>query len=187
MRGASGEINKARIFRQIGTPQCADQPCVLLLAHQRDDDPAVAGSVDAGRYVQLPRCAALEDMFGELVAKDRRRTLRQTDLEIPAFAAALARIERDGESLRRIEPGQSVDDDRPDPVRRPVIPEIDRDQAGKGLRDRVGAGQSDMGALLAKAADREIEEPRIARTQLFIAEPEPGSDTRTEALDHDVG
>jgi len=107
-----------------GRPSAPTSLVLLRLADQRHDDPAVAGSVDAGRHVQLPRCAALEAMFDELVAEDRRRALRQTDLEIPAFAAALACVERDTESLRGIAPGQSIDDDRPDPVRRPVIPRL---------------------------------------------------------------
>ena len=102
VRGACGEIGKARVLGQIGPPERADQPGILLLAHQRHHDPAVAGPVGAGRHVQLPRCSAFQDVLGELMAEDRRRALRQADLDPLALAAALARIERDPERLRCI-------------------------------------------------------------------------------------
>ncbi len=141
MPGAPGEIGKARILRQIGPFERFDEPDILLLTHQCHDDPAIAGAVGAGRHVQLPRRPTLENMLSKLVAEDRRGALREADLEPPAPATALARIKRDTEGLRRIETGQGVDDDRPDPVRGAVIAEIDRHQPGKGLRHRIGAGQ----------------------------------------------
>jgi hypothetical protein len=72
-------------------------------------------------------------------------------------------------------------------MRRPVISEIDRHQPGEGLRHGIGAGQRGIGAFLTKAADRDIEQPRVASAQLVIAEPEPGGDTRAETFDHDIG
>ena len=119
--------------------------------------------------------------------EDRRRALRQADLDPLTLAATLARIERDPDGLRRVEAGQSVDDDRPDPMRRPVIAEIDRHQPGEGLRDGIGAGQIDIRALLAKAADRDIEKPRIARPQLVVTKAEPSGDARAETFDDDIG
>src|ERR1700746_3289521 len=125
MRGARSEIRKPWILRQIGPPERADQPNKMLLPNRRHNDPAVTGSIGASRHVQLPWGAALQDMFGELVAEDRRRALRQADLDPLALAAALAGIEGDTQGLCRIEPGQGVDDDRPDPVGRTIIAEID--------------------------------------------------------------
>src|SRR6516225_4157099 len=93
MRGACSKIGKPGILRQIGPSERDGEPGELLLAHQRHHDPAITRPVGAGRHIQLPRCAAFEPMFGELMAEDRRSTLCQADLEPLAFATALACVE----------------------------------------------------------------------------------------------
>ena len=108
VRCACGKIGKPWIVGQIRPAQRAHQPDILLIAHQRHHDPAVAGPVRAGRRVQLPRRAALQDMLGELMPQDGRRALRQADFDPLTLAAALARIERDPERLRCVEAGQRV-------------------------------------------------------------------------------
>ena len=83
--------------------------------------------------------------FGELVAKDRRRASRQADLDPPSLAAALARIKRTPESLRRIEAGQGIDDNRPDPMRRPVIAEVYRISPEKACATELVQGRPSRG------------------------------------------
>ena len=94
-------------------------------------------------------------MLGELVAENRRRALREADLEAPTPAAPLARIERHPYRLRRVEPGQSVDDDRADAVRCAVIAEIERDiSPEKACATESVQGTVGVGPFLTKAADR---------------------------------
>src|SRR5205823_3818377 len=115
-------------------------------------------------------------------AEDRGAALDEAEGEPAAFAAPLALEERRGETLRRVEPGQRVDDHRSDVVRRAVPAAVDRHQAAEGLCHPVGAGPRRVGPLLAEAADGDVEEAPVARGKGRIAEPEPRRDAGAETL-----
>src|SRR5258708_19599586 len=64
---------------------------------------------------------------------------------------------------------------------------IDAEGARQGLRDDVEGRLVAQRAGQPEAADRAIDQARIDRRQLVIAEPEPVHDTGPVILDEDVG
>ena len=72
-------------------------------------------------------------------------------------------------------------------MRRAVTAGVERGEAGKRLRDGIGARQADMRSFLAETADRDVKQSRVERGERVVAKPEPRRDAGTEALDDDVG
>ena len=81
-----------------------------------------------------------------------------------------------------------IDDDDADAVWDAVAHTlVDRHQAGEALHHRVGNRSVGIGAGLAESADRNVDDARVVRPDLIVAEAEFRRDARPAGLDDDVG
>ena len=183
---APGKIGKARIAGEIVAVDRRAQPLVLRLVHQRDHHPAVGRLIGARRHVERARRAALQNMLGDLVAEQGRRRLAEIDVDPAAGADGRARKQRGRDGLEGVDAGDDVGDRGADPVRGPVVADIDRHQAGKRLRHGIRARPLRVGTALAERADREIDQAGIVARQFLVADPEPRGDAGPKTLDQDV-
>ena len=93
-------ISGVRTLREIQEPRIAGKilpfdggakPFVLRLVHQGDHEPAIPCLIGARRYIECARSTPLQNMLGDLVAKQRSRRLCETDIDPAARADAGAR------------------------------------------------------------------------------------------------
>src|SRR6266496_4921177 len=85
------EIHEPRIAGQILAYDGGAKPFVLRLVHQGDHEPAIPCLIGARRYIECARSASLQNMLGDLVAKQSSRRLCETDIDPAAPANARAR------------------------------------------------------------------------------------------------
>ena len=83
--------------------------------------------------------------------------------------------------------GEHVDERDADLVRRPVLRAGDRHQPALGLGHEVVSRPAGRLAARAEAGDRAVDDARVARAHLLVADPEPVGAADLEVLDHRVG
>ncbi len=110
------------------------------------------------------------------------------DLDVLACAALLARIEGRGDSLRRHHRGGLVGDDGADHLRSPRLGiGLNIGEARQTLDDRIINALLRIGAVVAGAANRDVDEARIERPHGALAETDPLHHPRTEVLHENIG
>src|SRR6266478_127574 len=68
-----------------------------------------------------------------------------------------------------------------------AVPALGRHQARTRLQERIETGLVVLGAAIAEAVDRHIDETRIDRREGLVVQPEAAHPARPEILDHDIG
>jgi len=105
-----------------------------------------------------------------------------------AFAGAFARQQRRGDRLRGGDRGQFVGQDRAQqPRARFVGAGLYRRQPRKSLDHRIVGGLCRVGALFAKAADRDIDDLWRGSANGVLADPQALGDAGAKVLDKDIG
>ena len=118
----------------------------------------------------------------------RDHGIEHRHLDVIALAGPLAGIQRRRHRLRGEDRGGLVADDRADhlwPVGHRM--RLDVSKAGQSLDDRIIDPLLDVRSGVADAADRYIDQARMALAQLVSAEAEPLHGARPEILHQHVG
>ena len=104
-----------------------------------------------------------------------------------AASGRVAFVQRSHHAVGAVHAGEQVTDRHADPHRVARARAGQRHQAALTLGDLVIACAPTLGSVVAEAADREHDQPRVEGEQLVHAEPEPVEDTGAEVLDQHVG
>ena len=103
------------------------------------------------------------------------------------FARALALVKRQQDALRQVQPGRQVRDRDADPDRSLPRQAGDRHEAPQALRDLVHARPVAIGAGLAEARYRAIDDARIDGPHGLVIDAEPVFHAGAVVLDDDIG
>ena len=104
-----------------------------------------------------------------------------------SLAGALAFVKRQQYALRQVQPGRQVRNRDADPDRPLPRQAGNRHEAPHALRDLVHARPVAVGAGLAEARYRAIDDARIDGPDGFVVDAEPVLHARAVVLDHDIG
>jgi len=181
---------EAGITRQL---RLADRRAELLELGVRADgqvQEAVGGGVgaiwsDRRVLVALPRGRlAGREVAPALVGQERHHRVLHGHVDKGALALALAGVERRADGVGAEHAGRDVADRHPQLDRGAVGQAGDAHQAGSALHDLVVTGQ--RGAVLAEAADRAVDQPRVEAFQVLVAQAQAGGGARPQVLDEHV-
>ena len=134
----------------------------------------------------LARCPA-DEIVQRLEAENRRHAVDQRAVDIGAFTRLLAPDDRRLDGVGRIHAGENIDDGNADLGRRPVGLPRDMHDAAHALQQEVVAGARRIGAGLAKAGDRAIDDVGLHFLQPLVVQAEFLEAADLEILDHDIG
>src|SRR5208282_3503847 len=132
------------------------------------------------------RLAGLEVDAGR-PGENAHHRLEQRSLDPLAAPAAMARLEREQNSLHGEDSPEQVADRDSDPRRPALAAAGHAHQSRHSLRDLVEAGKVAQRSGRAEARDAATDDARIACGQLRVAETHRIHDTGAEIVDHDVG
>src|SRR3982075_1199072 len=104
-----------------------------------------------------------------------------------AAAGLLALSERRQDADHRIDAGEDVGHRNSDAGRLALRQASDIHDPAHALDQEVVTGARRVGAVLAEAGDRAIDQPRIVGREALVVEPEFGEPADLEILDQDVG
>ena len=164
-----------------------EQQAEMVRPHGAHHDVAVLGLVAAGRHVEGRRRALGEDPFHQLGALEGGGRPHQAEIDEAAFAEAELAHDARCQGLERVEAGGDVDGDHALTPRRAVGHFVHHHHAAEGLDQAVDRGPLAVGAGLAEARDRAIDDLGIDLLDVLVAEAQPLDHAGTEALDDDVG
>ena len=128
-----------------------------------------------------PRCLAAGEVRHQVVRHEADSGLEQRQVELPAAAL----VQRGHDRERRPDAGALVDQRDADPDRLAVGLSGHAHDPGLALEERVVAGRPASGRP-AVAADRAVDELRVAFAQGRVAEPSPVGGSGPQALHDDV-
>ncbi len=191
MRGGSGRV--ARIVRELGAPDHACEPLPVRVDAARPPSLCRRGSAYtfAGAAMRnwLPsRGRSTSDRAERQVAGAlEEHRIEQCDVDVLAFARAVAMAERGDRGERGVQPGEVVAQKGRRLHRLAIGRAVQREEAARGLRERVVARAVVITAVLPEAADRDQNDVVLARAQLFPADAPAVERAGTEVLDHEVG
>ena len=164
-----------------------------VVARRGDVDVAVAGREHAGRdrgrmiVAGLLGDLALHQPARGLEVEHEDLRLDQRGVDPLALAGALAIVEREDHRLGQQQARGEVGDRDADPHRAAARLAGDRHQPAHALRDLVDAGPCGVGAALAEARDRAVDDARIDLGHRLVVDLQPVLHVGAVVLDHDVG
>ena len=110
----------------------------------------------------------------------------QRGVDKAALAGALALRKRGEDADHRIDAGEDVGHRHAGAGRLAIGGAGEAHEAADALRHQVVAGARGIGAVLAEAGDRAIDQPRAVRREALVVEPEFGEPADLEVLDQHV-
>ena len=186
MRGPGLKALVARIGAQVGALECLAQCGVLAFIAQCNADPGIARAVDACRRIEGLRLAACKASFDHTLAHQRRRRLHQGNVETLSGPASKPGEERCRHRLKGIQPGGRVDHQKTDPAGAALRIAVHRHHPGEGLDHGVGGRALRVGAVLAVAADRGVDEAGIECGECAWVQTQTRGHPGSKALEHDI-
>ncbi len=165
----------------------------LGLVADGDDDVAVGDRErlvgdDVGvRVAEAARGAAGDEVVHRLVGQHPDLGVEERHVDVLAGAGALAGDDRRLDGDHGVEPGEDVGEGDAALLRLAVRRAGQVHDAAHALDDEVVAGAVGVGAVLAEAADRAVDQPRILGAQGLVVEAEATESADLEVLDQHVG
>ena len=127
-----------------------------------------------------------DEIIERLVGQHADGGIHQRGIDVAALAGLLALRQRGQDADHRIEAGEDVGDRHADAGRRAVRHAGQIHHAAHALRHQIVAGALGVGAVLAEAGHRAIDQTRIFRRQALVVEAELGEPADLEILDQHV-
>src|SRR5271154_1618654 len=134
-----------------------------------------------------PRRLAGLEINSRRPGQDAYDRLEQRRLDPLAAAVAMARFEREQNSLRRENSADQIADGDAGAGRPALDGPRHAHQTRHPLRDLIEAGEIAQRAGRAEARDRACNDARVARRERFVIEPESLHDAGAKVVDHHVG
>ena len=163
-----------------------EQQAEVMRPHGAHHDVAVLRLVAAGRHVEHRRRALGEHPFHQLGALEGGGRAHQAGIDVAALAEAELAHQRRRQRLEGVEAGRDVDGDHALTPRRAVRHPVHHHHAAEGLDQPVDGRPLAVGARLAEARHRAVDDLGIDLLDVLVAEAQPLDHARPEALHHDM-
>ena len=169
------------------------KPVPHLAAGSSDVDQAVGGLKHAGRHrgrmivAGLLRHLALDQIARGLKVEHENLRLQQRRRHRLPLAGFIAIQQSDHNAERSKQSGGQIGDRNTDAIRPVPRRASDRHQPAHALRDLIEARAAGIGAILAKAGNAGVNQPRIDARQRLVIDAEALFHVRAKILDHHVG
>ncbi len=169
-RGERGDDVAVRAFEQGGEADAGQ-------GLRRGPAPLLAG---AGRVA-----AGVGREAGDVEGRPDNRRLGGY-VEVLAEAGGLALVQGDNGIGRRLSAGVKRGLGVAHRYRRPVAVALEAQEAARGFDGEVGSRAEGVRSALTVGSHRDVNERRVERTQVLVAEAKAGEPARLERLDEDV-